>query len=281
MTIRRALLISILLLTLLSACGRKETDISPEIESDPPAQQQPEEPATQTVIEGEEVSEEQTVIKDTDGTPLVTVSITQPDVTDLVEGAAKKEIDAYYEELYRTEKKWWSGELVEFARENKKAAEDYGGEFYPFTVNETNEVMYDGEAFLSIKRDYEIYTGGAHGSNIIYCENFRKADGSLLQLTDVFRIEAYKPVVLNAIAASIEAEQAAGESVYYADWEALIDTCFDENAYYLGDEALTFIYQPYDVAPYSAGVRYFPVSYADISNELSESFLRSIYGGKK
>lgn len=286
MKLLRTLWTASLLVALLCACGGSDTTSSePAQEAAPPKAPeqetvQPSEEPEQSVIEGGDLGEETTVIRDSsDGLTLLTASIIRPNVDGLVEGAAKKAIERYYDNLYREEKEWWTGGLVDFARENKKAAADYGGDFLPFSVQETNEIVYDGSAFLSIKRDLEMYTGGAHGSHIVSCENFRKSDGSLVGLGELFRAADYKEALLRRIASWVLQNGFGGD--YYENWEEMLDTNFDESSFCIGREALTVFYQEYDIAPYAAGAQYFPVSYADISNELSEPFLRDIYGGKE
>lgn len=283
MRMLRTLFLTGSVLMLLCACGEQKEPTAPAAKAAPtPPEQEAQQPAEQpaeAVLEGGDLGEEMTVVNDADGLPLLTACVTRPDVTDLLEGAAKKAVDRYYEELYRQEQEWWTGGLVDFARENKKTAADYGGTFLPFQVNETNEIVYDGRAFLSIRRDLETYTGGAHGSHVISCENFRKSDGSLIKLAELFRTGDYKTVLVKRIAQYIAETEAGGE--LYDNWEEMLDSSFDENHFFIGPEALTIVYQEYDIAPYSAGAKMFPVSYADISNELTELFLRDIYGGKE
>lgn len=286
MKMLRTLILSSLLLALLCACGNRQTPSEPAQDAAPPAPPQqedttdpPEEP-TEAVIDGGELGEETTVIKDSeDGLPLLTACVTRPNVDGLLEGSAKKAVERYYDELYREQKEWWTGGLVDFARENKKAAADYGGDFLPFSALESNEIVYDGDAFLSIRRNTELYTGGAHGSHIVSCENFRKSDGSLVALHELFRTAEYKDTLLRQITDWISQQDLGGE--YYDNWEEMLASGFDETSFSIGREALTIFYQEYDIAPYAAGAQMFPISYAAISNELSESFLREIYGGKE
>ncbi len=211
------------------------------------------------MVDGGDTREEAIIIKDTDGLPLVSTYVTRPDVTGLVESAAKKAIERYYDDLYRQEQEWWTDGLVDFARENKKAAADYGGDFLPFTV----------------------YTGGAHGSHAVSCDNFRKSDGSLVKLSELFRDGSYQDVLLEHVAAYIRNSLPENAPALYDNWEDTLKSTFDENHFFIDREALTIVYQEYDIAPYTSGAQFFPVAYADISNELSESFLRDIYGGKE
>ena len=292
MNILRTLLLTSLLLAWLSACGGKTEPNRPAtepLETEPSAAAgqdaaKPDEDTEPSVIEGSEIEEETIEIKDSaDGQPLLTACVTRPDVTGLVDGAAKRAIDRYYDACYREEKEWWVGGLADFARENKKSAADCGGTFLPFTVMESSEIVYDGSAFLAIRRDVEAYTGGAHGSHMVYCENFRKADGELVTMADVFRTEDYKSVILSQIADRSSQEDTEGEYSgrdFYQNWDEMLDRSFDESSFFIGPESLTIVYQEYDIAPYSAGTQTFLVSYSDISNELSERFLQEIYGGK-
>lgn len=304
MKMLRTLFLTGSVLMMLCACGERK---EPAAEADPPAaptagqdepapaaQPEPEDTLLENGGDGEtkekaeqpappetpETPEEDvTVIKDSDGSPLLTACVTRPALSDLVEGAALKAINRYYDDLYRQEQDWWSEDLVDFARETKKASADYGGSFLPFTVNESSQVLYNGEAFLSVRRDLATYTGGAHGSNAISCDNFRKSDGSLVQLSELFREDNYKEILLQKMTEQIES---AGDSMMLsANWPSTLESTFDETHFLIEDEALTIVYQEYDIAPYAAGAQLFRITYADLSNDLDESFLRDIYGGKK
>ena len=283
MKMLRTLFITGSVLLLLSSCGGREAPATSVTDTPPvqPKQETQPVPITpeETIIEGDQTQEECTTVNDTDGLPLLTAYITRPDVSGLVDGAAKKAIDRYYDELYRKEAEWWTGDLVNFARENKKAAEDYGSEFMPFSIAETSEIVYDGSAFVSIRRDLETYTGGAHGSHAVSCENFRKSDGSLVKLAELFREADYKNALLQLLTQTIEGMEK--QQSLYDNWQELLDQTFDADRFLIGPEALTIVYQEYDIAPYALGVQTFPLSYADLSNVLIEPFLREIYGGKE
>lgn len=288
MKMLRTLFLTGSMLMMLCSCGDQKEPAAQNADTIPPAssnqdEQAPAEQPSETVIDGDDTNEEMTVIKDTDGLPLLTASVTRPNLAGLVEGSAKKAIDRYYDDLYQQEQAWWAEDLVDFARENKKAAADYGGDFLPFSVIETNQIAYDGDAFLSIRRDLSTYTGGAHGSNAISFDNFRKSDGSLVQLSELFRDDDYKALLVQKISEKIEAMQKNPDNniFFYENWSSTLESTFDETHFSIGGEALTIVYQEYDIAPYAAGVQMFPIAYADISNELNETFLRDIYGGKE
>lgn len=288
MKMLRTLFLTGSVLMMLCACGEKtepaaqDTDVVPPASSNQDEQAPTNQPA-ETVVDGDETKEEMTVIKDTDGLPLLTASVTRPNLSGLVEGSAKKTIDRYYDDLYQQEQKWWEEDLIDFARENKKAAANYGGDFLPYTVEETNQIIYNGDTFLSIRRDLSAYTGGAHGSNAISCDNFRKSDGSLVQLSELFRSNNYKELLVQNIAEQIKSmqENPDKEAFFSGDWPDALENTFDESHFLISGEALTIVYQEYDIAPYAAGPQLFQIAYADISNELSETFLRDIYGGKE
>lgn len=288
MKMLRTLFLTGSVLMMLCACGEQKEPAAQDADTVPPAssnqdEQAPADQPTETVVNGEDTNEEMTVIKDTDGLPLLTASVTRPNLSGLVEGSAKKVIDRYYDDLYRQEQAWWKEDLVDFARENKKAAANYGGDFMPYTVEETNQIIYNGNTFLSIRRDLSTYTGGAHGSNAISCDNFRKSDGSPVQLAELFRDGNYKELLVQNITEQIKSmlENPDNEAFFSVDWPGALESTFDESHFFIGGEALTIVYQEYDIAPYAAGPQLFQIAYADISNELSETFLRDIYGGKE
>ena len=288
MKMLRTLFLTGSVLIMLCACGEQKEPAAQDADTVPPAssnqdEQAPADQPTETVVDGDDTNEEMTVIKDTDGLPLLTASITRPNVSGLVVGAAKKSIDRYYDDLYQQEQEWWKEDLVDFARENKKAVANYGGDFLPYTVGGINQIIYNGDTFLSIRRDLSTYTGGAHGSTAISCDNFRKSDGSPVHLSELFREDNYKELLVQNIKEQIESmqENPDNEAFFSGDWPDALESTFDEAHFLIGSEALTIVYQEYDIAPYAAGPQLFQIDYADISNELSETFLRDIYGGKE
>lgn len=108
------------------------------------------------------------------------------------------------------------------------------------------------------------YTGGAHGMYYEMAMNFDLAAGKLLSKGDVFA-EGSDSLIGGEIAKSLVRQRGV------KDLEALIDSFgyadFRGNVpdnFILGKDSVTFIYQPYEIAPYCEGLPRAVVAYSDI-----------------
>lgn len=108
------------------------------------------------------------------------------------------------------------------------------------------------------------YTGGAHGMPYSQVLNFDLDAGKLLSLGDVFA-EGSDSVIGGEIVKSFLRQYGA------KDLEALRDTgvfmlgdVHVPDNFILGRDSVTFIYQPYEIAPYCMGFPRATVAYTDI-----------------
>lgn len=199
-------------------------------------------------------------IKDTDGTLLFTASMYRPDGTALASGKAGKSIRAYYQQVYDAEEKWWLGELVEFAREARRQAGQIDAAFRPYTVDESFEIMRNDSDYLSILRTRQSYTGGVHENQSIACETFRKSDGSMVALRDLFLPDTdYMQVLTAWVSEEITRRQGSQAVAYYDDAVMLAGQEFHAEDFFLTDSSLVMFYPAYVLAPYASGAQYFEI----------------------
>lgn len=96
-----------------------------------------------------------------------------------------------------------------------------------------------------------IYTGGAHGNQFRSTVTFDK-EGELVSLDTLF-IDV--PGALSAIAAYAKEERAKTEfntDMWLSGLEPSVDTY---NRFIVRDDALEFLFDPYEIAPYSSGLQ--------------------------
>ncbi|MDR3123578.1 MAG: RsiV family protein [Treponema sp.] len=104
-----------------------------------------------------------------------------------------------------------------------------------------------------ISREWEYYTGGAHGMRSKDYYVFSLEDKRLLALNDILRDEA-KPALGDLVEAELRKQ--AG----IPDWIPLSEQGFFENSveklddFFLQPQGLGFQWDPYEIAPYSAGL---------------------------
>ena len=112
-----------------------------------------------------------------DGTVLVQAQIQPPQYGT---GDGAEAIDAYYDAVYANDRAVWEQELSRLAQDDHAQAVENGRLFHPYTVRETSLNVRDDEEYLSVQRIRYSDTGGAQEEQQVFCENFRKKDGTLI-----------------------------------------------------------------------------------------------------
>ena len=115
------------------------------------------------------------------------------------------------------------------------------------------------------------YEGGAHGINQLITLNFEAKTGRQLTLSDIFATgyeQPLKDVLLKALKAktgctTLTALRNKGY-LYSMD-------IFPSENFILGEETITFIYNPYEIAPYEKGSVELTLSYSDIDDILNKN----------
>ncbi len=205
-----------------------------------------------------------------DGTELVRATVRQVEVADLADGQAGQVIQDYYDAVYAEEQAQWETEWAEQAQDEYDQAKENGRAFRPYTVEEDFAVVRNDEAYLSIQRSSVRYTGGAQEEQIISCENFRKADGSLLTLDSVFRPDTdYTSILLVRLQEELAQRIQNGADYYFADAAGQLSWALEQQSFSLTDDHLTFVYPCYLLAPYAAGVQFFEIPLSELSEWLA------------
>ena len=105
------------------------------------------------------------------------------------------------------------------------------------------------------------YTGGAHGMTGTTCLNYDVKANKVLGFNDVF-VNGQDAKIVKAIKAVI----AANKGKYAA---VSADKATATHNFYLSKGTVTFVYLPYEIAPFSAGQIEVPVTVADIADALT------------
>jgi len=118
---------------------------------------------------------------------------------------------------------------------------------------------YDSEEFVSVVMNNYNYSGGAHGYNWVTAFTGYKDGEELLALSDFFVKDKlnYSRDVKNIIKAKIAEEP----EKYYQYADTCVDDIPLENNFYIDEQGnVVIFYNPYDIAPYAAGVVSFKLS---------------------
>ena len=160
--------------------------------------------------------------------------------------------------------------LDAFKQENKeqiKYAQEEGFEprdiDYEFIIN--TEVHYGNNRDIigHFIKMYQ-YTGGAHGGTFITCRNLRLEDGSLVTLDNYFK-PGYEKVLLPILEkklleyAECSSRDQLDEHGYFSNEPLFVSENFE-----IRKDTIDFIYNQYDIAPYSTGITTLSVSNDEI-----------------
>ncbi len=121
-----------------------------------------------------------------------------------------------------------------------------------------------------------VYSGGMHAQDSDTTLNFDAQTGKQLSLDDIFDVTAdiYLPRLHAEILRIIDAEKLTAEPtefLYYENYAEVLSANFFTDKWYLTDDTLYLIYQPYEIAPYTAGVITFAVPYSNIADILENT----------
>ena len=98
------------------------------------------------------------------------------------------------------------------------------------------------------------YTGGAHGGTFITCRNLRLEDGSVVTLDSYFKPD-YEKVLIPILErklleyAECSSREELDEHGYFSDEPMFVSDNFE-----IRKDTIDFIYNQYDIAPYSTGI---------------------------
>ncbi len=125
-----------------------------------------------------------------------------------------------------------------------------------FNEVETTVTLLTPKVLVIQAYNYQYYYGAAHGMNTMHYLNYSLVDHKLLNTHNMFKPGNEKAILdlINSSAKEHYPEEGSlsPDSISY----------FDE--FQITENDIVFIYQPYDVAPYSTGVVRVPVSKYDL-----------------
>ena len=118
----------------------------------------------------------------------------------------------------------------------------------------------------------DYYEGGAHGTNQQIIMNFEAKTGRLITLKDVFAEGAesqLNEVLLKALIANkgVESINDLKQKGYLVSTDI-----YAPDNFIIGEETITFIYNPSEIAPYTEGGTELIIPYTDIEHLLKNSF---------
>lgn len=118
----------------------------------------------------------------------------------------------------------------------------------------------------------DYYEGGAHGINQLLTMNFDTRTGRLLTMKDIFASGYEQPLQEMLLQALMEKTGLNSLTALHEKGYLYSMDIFPAENFILGDETITFVYNPYEIAPYALGSTELTLPYSQLSKILNYSF---------
>lgn len=122
-----------------------------------------------------------------------------------------------------------------------------------------NEINIDGIAIfldnkiLSYSNESYAYLGGAHGNSIRILYNFDLSNAQAITESNIFIADYQTPLTQLIKEQILEQSAEIGSVADLSELDFWEDKIAPNDNFYVSDEGLVYIYNPYDIAPYSMG----------------------------
>ena len=123
--------------------------------------------------------------------------------------------------------------------------------------------LHESKTIKSYILRTEYFTGGAHGNVEVISFNYEKENNKRLGLNDMFKKPAEDYLSVLAALGDKYFTGKYGEAFFP---EGVSATPANFGVWYTDDEKITFVFQPYQVAPYAYGIPEFPVVATGVSD---------------
>lgn len=228
---KKALLLIVSLILILTACGTDTTQNDEPINSEKPTNPPAEEKAEQTIEGYETITLEE-----------------QKDWVNITVSYPKFNVEPLDKEIERAATRKFE-EYLAINEEPDELALEYDM-LYAYDLNFADPIITD--TFVSIEFTEYTYTGGAHGNYISIPFNYNYKKNRFIKIQDVLRGDREKLEKLAQITYN-----------ELSQWEGLfMDAVVEETAplwdnfstFLLTEDSIIILFQPYEVGPYAAGL---------------------------
>lgn len=224
----------------------------------------------QAVIETK--TKETTLLSEDGTTVLLTCKYEYPQI---IEASTSKYIDKINRDIERIVMKLYQDNCLqgvpyakEFDQQLKSNKEIGSPSWLPFTTDLSYAIQWNKNDLLSFTMISSQWFGGAHPSYEQLSYTYDLRTGKRLSVTDLLNLSEKE--IKTYIAMAFNKEAAKHPEIYFEDEiKALLDTKFNYR-FYLGNDGFVFYFNPYEIAPYAAGVVHVTLSYEDSKNYIKE-----------
>ncbi len=159
-----------------------------------------------------------------------------------VENAINEYINEYIEEYKTLEEDLKGGDLTLLV-----------GASYNYDNIIESKLTYKDQNILSLSNNSYIYTGGAHGMNSQYNVVYDQRDDKIITLSDVFDESSYADLGELIVSQVTSDKGYSDQAKLYDEGFFSIDEIFPTENFSVNTDGITWVYNPYEVAAYSAG----------------------------
>ena len=155
---------------------------------------------------------------------------------------------------------------------NQDRADESKRSWYEYHYVITSETQGGREETTVYIAEIDYYEGGAHGINQRQIFNFINNTGVLIGLEDIF-VPGYEDQ-LNEILLQALCEKVGVEDIHRLHENGYLYSMdmFPAKNFILNNETITFIYNPYEIAPYEKGAIELAINYSQIDDILNKTF---------
>ncbi len=190
------------------------------------------------------------------------------DIVEVIFGYENVSIEDAVEQFVNSSVTLFKEDITEIKEINRR--ENAGIPEFEYVYFLNSRVKDGGKGIVNYILDQYTYSGGAHGNTLVTCRNYSSYNGDLITLNDIF-IPGYneflKPVLLEAL--KKKTQSANGDDLRSKGFLTMSGIYVPEN-YIIKSDTLKFIFNQYEIAPYSSGI----IELLVPMSELSESWLK-------
>ena len=174
--------------------------------------------------------------------------------------AAPDQLNAGLAEIADDYEQYALEELLTYAKQASAAGD--AALPYTFSVDFTIEVCsVNAVSVVFLKTEH---AGETHDSHVQLAYNYSPVNDAAYALSDVFSVPSSS--YLSSIYEDILAEIATEPAAYYGDYENLVRFFDISTRWYFSEDGMVIFFNPFEIAPYDAGIVEFILPYGNWSD---------------
>lgn len=142
--------------------------------------------------------------------------------------------------------------------------------WYEYRYSISTEIMQENDDYTAYIAILDLYEGGAHGIQQTFAMNFDIKTGNLVKLTDIF-VQGFERRLNDILFKALERKTETNGILDLQDKGYLCTTdIYPSDNFIMKENSISFIYNVYEIAPYSQGMTELEIPYSDINDLLKK-----------